>query len=59
MPFGRSYNQTRDDFASEREYNDYLEEVEDLSALSCVRFLAQHLPWPLTGSPSRRPCPQF
>jgi hypothetical protein len=33
---GRSYNQAREDFASEREYNDYLEEVEDLSALPCL-----------------------
>jgi CDK-activating kinase assembly factor MAT1 len=29
---GHSYNQTRGDFATDREYNDYLEEVEDLSA---------------------------
>ena len=27
-----SYNQTRGDFATDRDYNDYLEEVEDMSA---------------------------
>jgi len=26
-----SFNQRRDDFGSDREYDDYLEEVEDLS----------------------------
>ena len=26
----RIYNKTRQDFASEEEYNDYLEEVEDM-----------------------------
>ena len=36
------YNKRREDFNSDREYDDYLEEVEDISALAARQFCRSH-----------------
>ena len=43
LTFKRSFNKRRDDFRSEREYDDYLEEVEDLSATLLIPFVIAYV----------------